>query len=57
MHILEKSVISDLAREGPYINGLDQEYRIGDTLMLNCTSGKSYPVSILSWYINDEKVS
>ncbi|XP_077301163.1 uncharacterized protein LOC143921684 [Arctopsyche grandis] len=46
-----------LAKDGPYISGQDKKYRIGDKLNLNCTSGKSYPVSVLHWYVNDEKIS
>jgi hypothetical protein len=49
--------ISDLPKEGPHIVGEDRQYQIGDTLNLNCTSGKSHPASVLSWFINDEQVS
>lgn len=42
---------------GPVINGEEKQYQIGDFLSLNCTSGKSSPKSILTWYINDEQVS
>lgn len=47
----------DLPKEGPHISGDEKVYQIGDTLVLNCTSGKSYPATLLSWYINDEAVS
>jgi hypothetical protein len=46
-----------LPTSGPVINGEEKQYQIGDILSLNCTSGKSQPKSILTWYINDEQVS
>ncbi|XP_026328542.1 uncharacterized protein LOC113236608 [Hyposmocoma kahamanoa] len=46
-----------LPREGPRITGNEQENRRGDSLFLNCTSGRSYPAAILSWDINGEKVT
>ncbi|XP_024085758.1 uncharacterized protein LOC112126130 [Cimex lectularius] len=42
---------------GPHITGEKKQYMIGDELNLNCTSGKSYPASILHWYINDEQMT
>ncbi|XP_023951944.1 uncharacterized protein LOC112055885 [Bicyclus anynana] len=45
-----------LPREGPRITGNEQENRRGDSLFLNCTSGRSYPAAILSWDIDGEKV-
>jgi len=39
------------------IQGEEKQYQIGDILSLNCTSGKSSPRSILTFYINDEPVS
>lgn len=41
----------------PKINGGSEIYQIGDTIYLNCTSGKSFPAAKLQWYINDEMVS
>ena len=49
--------ITDLPKDGPHISGEEKQYQIGDILSLNCTSGKSQPRSVLSWYINDEQVS
>uniref|UniRef100_A0A1B0BLW8 Ig-like domain-containing protein n=1 Tax=Glossina palpalis gambiensis TaxID=67801 RepID=A0A1B0BLW8_9MUSC len=46
-----------LPRDGPYIRGQQPQYQIGETLDLNCTSGKSHPASHLHWFINDEAVS
>ncbi|KAL9889959.1 uncharacterized protein ACN427_009084 isoform 1-T3 [Glossina fuscipes fuscipes] len=43
-----------LPRDGPYIRGQQPQYQIGETLDLNCTSGKSHPASHLHWFINDE---
>lgn len=37
--------------------GEEKQYQIGDILSLNCTSGRSQPKSILTFYINDEAVS
>lgn len=47
----------DLPREGPRITGNEEENRRGDSLFLNCTSGRSYPAAILSWDIDGELVS
>ncbi|XP_046960916.1 uncharacterized protein LOC124530704 [Vanessa cardui] len=46
-----------LPREGPRITGNEQENRRGDSLFLNCTSGRSYPATVLSWDIDGEKVT
>ncbi|XP_055676941.1 uncharacterized protein LOC129786132 [Lutzomyia longipalpis] len=46
-----------LPKDGPHIKGEeDRQYQVGDTLKLNCTSGKSHPFSLLEWFINDEQV-
>nr|XP_036213224.1 uncharacterized protein LOC106614804 isoform X2 [Bactrocera oleae] len=45
-----------LPRDGPHIRGQQNQYQIGDTLALNCTSGKSHPASRLQWLINDQPV-
>lgn len=37
--------------------GDERQYQIGDILSLNCTSGRSQPRSVLTFYINDETVS
>lgn len=50
------SQFPDLPRDGPHITGEEKQYQIGDTLNINCTSGKSHPSSIIEWLINDEPV-
>lgn len=47
---------ADLPRDGPHISGEQKQYQIGDTLNINCTSGKSHPPSVIEWFINDEPV-
>ncbi|XP_065172446.1 uncharacterized protein [Atheta coriaria] len=44
-------------RNDPKITGVESQYQIGDEINLNCTSGKSYPASLLHWYINDQPIS
>uniref|UniRef100_A0A8D8GNX4 (northern house mosquito) hypothetical protein n=2 Tax=Culex pipiens TaxID=7175 RepID=A0A8D8GNX4_CULPI len=45
-------------REGPHINGSERRsYHIGETIELNCTSGRSYPASTLQWHLNDQPVT
>ncbi|XP_041976590.1 uncharacterized protein LOC121731287 [Aricia agestis] len=46
-----------LPREGPRITGNEEENRRGESLFLNCTSGRSYPAAVLSWDIDGEKVT
>ncbi|KAK9878068.1 hypothetical protein WA026_020697 [Henosepilachna vigintioctopunctata] len=48
--------VSALPKEDPTITGVETQYEIGDDINLNCTSGRSYPASILNWYINEQKV-
>uniref|UniRef100_A0A182W9N2 Ig-like domain-containing protein n=1 Tax=Anopheles minimus TaxID=112268 RepID=A0A182W9N2_9DIPT len=43
-----------LPEEDPYINGARPRYQIGDTVRVNCTSGRSKPAVHLTWYINGE---
>ncbi|XP_055609864.1 uncharacterized protein LOC129756856 [Uranotaenia lowii] len=48
-----------IPKDGPHISG-DRDarsYHMGETLELNCTSGRSYPASTLQWFINDEPVT
>ncbi|XP_052865970.1 uncharacterized protein LOC128272237 [Anopheles cruzii] len=41
-------------KDGPHISdGERKSYQIGETMELNCTSGRSYPASTLQWYLND----
>ncbi|KAG5669708.1 hypothetical protein PVAND_000004 [Polypedilum vanderplanki] len=53
----QKLEVIYLPNSGPSISSEEkQAYQIGDILALNCTSGKSQPRSILTFYINDEPV-
>lgn len=42
--------------EGPRISGGQDRYKPGDTVNVNCTSGRSKPAVQLAWYINGEQV-
>ncbi|XP_033211762.1 uncharacterized protein LOC117169470 [Belonocnema kinseyi] len=56
---LEKEAFMEvvvLPQEGPMITGQENIYASGDTLALNCTSGRSYPQSLLRWFINGIQV-
>uniref|UniRef100_A0A182MRR3 Ig-like domain-containing protein n=1 Tax=Anopheles culicifacies TaxID=139723 RepID=A0A182MRR3_9DIPT len=45
-------------KDGPHISdGGRQIFQNGDTMELNCTSGRSYPATTLQWYLNDEPVT
>lgn len=44
-------------KDEPKINGGSGIYPTGDTINLNCTSGKSFPAAKLRWFINNEIVS
>ncbi|XP_065076033.1 uncharacterized protein LOC135699668 [Ochlerotatus camptorhynchus] len=48
-----------IPKDGPHISsdGDRQSYHMGETLELNCTSGRSYPASTLQWYINEKLVT
>ncbi|XP_044766283.1 uncharacterized protein LOC123322399 isoform X1 [Coccinella septempunctata] len=48
--------VVSLPQEDPVITGVEPQYQIGDEINLNCTSGRSYPESILHWYINEQQV-
>ena len=52
------SFLPELPRGGPHIQGYDaiSNVKLGDTIMLNCTSLKSKPAAKLQFYINDRKV-
>lgn len=43
-----------LPDEGPKISGGRPRYQIGDTVHVNCTSGRSKPATRLNWFINSE---
>jgi len=40
----------------PKIQGLDEYYRIGDPVEINCTSKESKPAAKITWTLNGEKV-
>lgn len=47
-----------LPEDGPIINGRPgrHRYQVGDVVRFNCTSAKSKPAAMLSWFINGEPV-
>ncbi|KAJ8688277.1 hypothetical protein QAD02_024072 [Eretmocerus hayati] len=47
-----------LPEKGPQIDGRSPKhrYQISDAVRFNCTSGKSKPAAMLSWFINGEPV-
>ncbi|RZF44486.1 hypothetical protein LSTR_LSTR002259 [Laodelphax striatellus] len=45
-----------LPEEGPRITGGRPRYQVGDTVRLNCTSGRSKPAAHLTWFINGDQV-
>ncbi len=56
MHV---QFVEALPRGGPHIQGYSPgtSARIGDNIMLNCTSLKSKPAAKLEFFINGKKVS
>ena len=48
-----------LPEEGPIITGRTgrHRYQVSDVVRFNCTSAKSKPAAMLSWFINGEQVS
>ncbi|KAK7791210.1 hypothetical protein R5R35_009245 [Gryllus longicercus] len=44
-----------LPREAPYIEGVASAYSLGEWVIANCTSNKTSPQALLSWYINGAK--
>ncbi|XP_050293444.1 cell adhesion molecule 1-like [Anthonomus grandis grandis] len=51
-----KMEVVTLPHEDPVIKGVKDQYSIGDEIVLNCTSGRSRPASILHWYINEQQI-
>lgn len=49
--------ISVLPHRRPQVVGLQEDYRVGDLVALNCTSSRSRPRTQLKWLINNEAVS
>ncbi|XP_049799236.1 uncharacterized protein LOC126234571 [Schistocerca nitens] len=48
--------VVSLPKDGPHIFGEERLYQVGDEISLNCTSGRSYPASVIKWFINDKEV-
>lgn len=48
--------VSELPEESPKISGGLQSYQVGDRLELNCTSPRTYPPTILRWFLNGREV-
>lgn len=46
--------VAALPEEGPRITGGQTRYQVGDTVRVNCTSGRSKPAATLKWIINGE---
>lgn len=53
--LLAPSYYTAIPQHVPKIEGIEENYYEGDFLFGNCTSDFSYPPSIMSWYINDQK--
>ena len=56
-HVFFFSILIALPKEGPQITGGRPRYQIGDTVRVNCTSGRSKPAAQLMWFINGDQVS
>ena len=55
--IIRPRIIAAPPRGGPHIQGVpSREVRMGEELMINCTSLKSKPAAKLEFFINDRKV-
>lgn len=46
-----------LSKHDPEITGLSQSYAYGDYIDANCTSDQSNLDEVLTWYIDERKVS
>ncbi|XP_023014611.1 beaten path IIIc [Leptinotarsa decemlineata] len=51
----QRMIVVALPEEGPKITGGRPRYQVGDTVKVNCTSGKSKPAAQLDWMINGER--
>ncbi|XP_051159976.1 uncharacterized protein LOC127280772 [Leptopilina boulardi] len=45
--------VVELPEENPTVTGMQRKYKIGDSVKVTCTSGKSSPPTNLTWFIND----
>jgi hypothetical protein len=43
-------------KSGPRISGIEDYYRVGDLVEINCTSVESKPAAHISWTVNGIKV-
>jgi len=50
----DRMVVLELPEEGPEIKGGLPNYQLNDRLELNCTSQRTFPPTLLKWYINNE---
>ncbi|XP_047002786.1 uncharacterized protein LOC124620160 [Schistocerca americana] len=50
-------VVVALPEDGPVITGARARYHVGDTVHLNCTSGRSRPPAELTWFVNGEQAN
>ncbi|XP_065158335.1 cell adhesion molecule 2-like [Atheta coriaria] len=50
----QRMMVVALPEEEPKITGGKPRYQVGDTVRVNCTSGRSKPAAQLSWFINGE---
>ncbi|XP_063232235.1 uncharacterized protein LOC134536449 [Bacillus rossius redtenbacheri] len=50
-------VVVALPEEGPRITGGRPRYQVGDTVSVNCTSGRSKPAAQLMWFINGQQAN
>ena len=46
-----------MPEEGPVISGGLPNYQLGEQLQLNCTSPRTFPPTLLKWYINNQLAS
>ncbi|XP_071531963.1 uncharacterized protein [Panulirus ornatus] len=49
--------VIDIPARGPTITGRRDSYRVGDLLLLNCSSPHSFPPTTLTWHINSHQAS
>ncbi|XP_054710641.1 uncharacterized protein LOC129220277 [Uloborus diversus] len=50
------STLAVLAEDGPIISGGKSHYRVGDDLIVNCSSTQTRPIPQLHWFLNEEPV-
>lgn len=45
--------VVELPEEDPIVIGMQRKYKVGDSVKVTCTSGRSYPPTNLTWFINN----